>query len=573
MKNLEIAQTFKEIAQILNIKGENHFRIRAYERAALNIESLSEDIEKYIRKGNLQELPGIGKDLAEKIKEIVKTGRLRFYAELKKSIPKGLLELLNIPGVGPRTAQLLYKKLKVKSVADLEKKARQGKLLGLFGIKEKTVENILKGIALLKKSNGRMLLSQAISISEEFISALKKMPEVKMITPAGSLRRLKETVRDIDILITSTNPKKIMDAFTGLNSVKEVIAKGATKSSVRTFNDVQVDLRVVEQKSFGAALLYFTGSKNFNIKLRKLAIKNKMKINEYGIFSIKGKKENWLAGKTEKDMLEKLKLPYIEPELREDRGEIKAGLKNKLPKLIEETDIKGDLHVHSEYSDGISTIEELVQAARRKGYQYLAIADHSQSLKVAGGLNIKDLKRKRREIERLNKKFKDIRILFGSEVDIASNGKLDYPDNILKDFDIVIAAIHTGFKQSKEQLTKRIISACENKYVNIIAHPTGRLWKTREPYEIDIEKILSACKDTNTSLEINAFPLRLDLTDLNSHLAKEHGVRIAISTDSHAVDHLDVMRFGITVARRGWLEKKNVINTLSLKELLKVTRK
>lgn len=573
MKNLEIAQIFKDIAQILDIKGENRFRIRAYEKAALNMESLGSDIEEYVKNDTLKGLPGIGDDLSEKIKEIVRTGDLKFYKKLKKSVPKGLLEILNIPGVGPRTANLLYQKLKVKSINDLEKKAKQGKLLNLFGVKERTADNILRGIALLKRSKGRMLLSRAVSTSEEFIRILRKIPGVKMITSAGSLRRMKETIRDIDILITSTNPKKVMDIFCRINSVKEVLACGETKSSVRTHDDTQVDLRVVEPKSFGAALLYFTGSKNFNIKIRRLAIKSKLKINEYGVFSVKDKREKWLEGKTEIGMFKELGLPYIEPELREDRGEIEAGLKNKLPKLITQSEIKGDLHVHSNYSDGLNSIEEMVEAARKKGYEYITISDHSQSLKIAGGLSLSDLKKKKNEIEKLNKKFKDIRILFGTEVDIDSSGKLDYPDRILKDFDIVIAAIHLGFKQSRDQTTNRIISACKNKYVNIIAHPTGVLWGTRDAYDIDLDKILSVCRDTNTALEINAFPLRLDLNDINCRKAKEYGVKVAIDTDSHATEHLDVMRFGVAVARRGWLKREDVINTLSFNELTKAIKK
>jgi DNA polymerase (family 10) len=569
MKNLEIAQVFREIAKILEIKGENVFRIRAYERAAQNIEGLSRDIEDFARQDSLMEIPGVGRDLSEKIKEFIKTGKVKMHEDLKKSIPEGLLDLLNIPSVGPKTAKLLYEKLKIKNVSDLENAIKKDKLKGIFGIKEKTVENILKGIEVLKRGRERMTLAQATFAAEEFVKRLEKLPEVKKISTAGSLRRQKETVRDIDILVVSDKPRKIMDVFTKISSVKDVLAEGETKSSVRTKEDVQVDCRVVEQKSFGAALLYFTGSKNFNIKLRQLAIKKGLKINEYGVF----RKERFVAGRTEEEVFKLLGMAYIEPELREDTGEIALAQKFKLPKLIEPKDLKGDLHVHSKYSDGGNSIEELVDACRKKGYSYVAITDHSQSLKVARGLSVAELKKKKQEIDKINKSLKNFRILSGTEVDIDSNGKIDYKDEVLKEFDVVVAAIHTGFKQSKEQLTRRIIKACENKYVHIIAHLTGRLWGTREAYDIDLDKILKVAKQTNTHLEINAFPQRLDLNDLHARQAKEMGVKLAISTDSHTVDQLEAIKFGISVARRGWLAKDDVINTFEVKELLRTIRK
>jgi len=569
MKNLEIAKIFRDIAQILEIKGENVFRIHAYERAAQNIEGLSRDIEDFARQDSLMEIPGVGRDLSEKIKEFIKTGKVKMHEDLKKSIPEGLLDLLNIPSVGPKTAKLLYEKLKIKNVSDLENAIKKDKLKGIFGIKEKTVENILKGIEVLKRGRERMTLAQATFAAEEFVKRLEKLPEVKKISTAGSLRRQKETVRDIDILVVSDKPRKIMDVFTKISSVKDVLAEGETKSSVRTKEDVQVDCRVVEQKSFGAALLYFTGSKNFNIKLRQLAIKKGLKINEYGVF----RKERFVAGRTEEEVFKLLGMAYIEPELREDTGEIALAQKFKLPKLIEPKDLKGDLHVHSKYSDGGNSIEELVDACRKKGYSYVAITDHSQSLKVARGLSVAELKKKKQEIDKINKSLKNFRILSGTEVDIDSNGKIDYKDEVLKEFDVVVAAIHTGFKQSKEQLTRRIIKACENKYVHIIAHLTGRLWGTREAYDIDLDKILKVAKQTNTHLEINAFPQRLDLNDLHARQAKEMGVKLAISTDSHTVDQLEAIKFGISVARRGWLAKDDVINTFEVKELLRTIRK
>lgn len=570
MKNLEVAETFRNIAKILEIKGDNPFRIRAYERAAQNIENLSVDIGDLVKVDNLKSIPGIGEDLNNKIKEIVNTDKLKFYEDLKKSFPLGLLEILAIPSVGPKTAKLLYEKLNIKDVPSLEKAIKKQKLIGLPGIQEKTVQNILEGIELVKKGRERMNIAEALRIAQEFIDALKKLPQVKKISTAGSLRRMKETVRDIDILVVSVNPKKIMDVFIKLPPVKGVLAHGLTKSSVLTKENIQVDLRVVEPKSFGAALIYFTGSKNFNIKLRQLALRRKLKINEYGIFD---KKEKWLAGISEEEMFKFLKLEYIVPELREDRGEIELAKKNQLPELLELQDIRGDFHVHSEWSDGTNSIEEIAEIAHAHGYEYVVSCDHSQSLKVANGLSPAELKKKKIEIDKVNKKYKNFRVLFGTEVDIDSSGNLDYKDEILANFDIVVAAIHSGFKQSKEQLTKRIIKACSNKYVNIIAHPTGILWGTRAAYDLDFDKIFKVAKETNTFLEINCFPNRLDLNDINCHRAKELGVKLAIGTDSHIIDQLDFMKLGVAVARRGWLGKKDVINTLSLRELLKTIKK
>jgi DNA polymerase (family 10) len=569
MFNLLIAKIFRQIAEILEIKGENVFRIRAYKRAADTLEGMAEDFENLVNQDRLFEIPGIGRELAAKIKEIVQTQKSKFLEDLKKTIPEGLLELLDIPSVGPKTAKLLYEELKVKNIKDLELAIKKDKLSNIFGIKEKTVENITKGIAMLKRGKERMSLAAALQVADEFIRSLKKLKEVENISCAGSLRRRKETVRDIDILVVSDKPQKVMDYFTKLPLVKDVQAKGNTKSSVRTREDIQVDCRVVEEKSFGAALLYFTGSKNFNIRLRTLAKEEGLKINEYGVF--RGNK--FLTGRNEEEVFNLFKMSYIEPELREDSGEIELALKSKLPRLIGLKDIKGDLHTHSRWSDGGNSIKEMAQAARERNYSYIAVTDHSQSLKIAHGLNISRLRQKQKEIERINKNLKDLRILYGTEVDIDSEGKLDYKDEILKEFDIVIAAIHSGFKQSREQLTRRISRACENKYVHIISHPTGRLWGTRDAYELDFSRILKVAKETNTALEINSFPQRLDLNDQQARLAKEMGVKLVIATDAHATEHLNNMQLGIYVARRGWLESGDVRNTLSCAELLKAIKK
>ncbi len=566
MKNQEIAEIFRQIAQILEVKGENVFRVRAYERAARNIESMSEDIGIFVKEDRLTAIPGIGKDLEEKIKEIVSSGRLKYLEELKKNTPKGLIQMLSVPGIGPKTAKLLYDKLEIQDLVMLERMAHMGKIKDVPGIKQKTVENILRGIELIKKGRDRMDLKTAMDASESFIRQLKKLKEVKKINPAGSLRRMKDTVRDIDILVSSKSPGKVMDSFTRLPYVQDVLAKGQTKSSIVTKDGIQVDVRVIKDVSYGAALMYFTGSKEHNIKLRQLAIKKGLKLNEYALF----RKNKAVAGKTEIEICKKLGLNYIPPELREDRGEVEASIEGNLPKLVELKDIKGDLHAHSRWSDGGSSIEEVVIKARERGYEYIAITDHSQGLKIAQGLNRKELESKKKEIDGLSKKYKDIKILYGTEVDIDSDGNLDYPDDILKDMDIVIAAIHSGFKQSKEIITKRIIKACQNKCVNMLAHPTGRLWGAREPYEIDLEEILKVCRDTNTAIEINSYPQRLDLNDTGCRMAKEKGVKIAINTDAHIAEELDTINLGISVARRGWLEKKDVLNTLSFTKLQKL---
>ena len=581
MKNQEVSRIFREIAKILELKGENIFRIRAYERAAQSMDNLEESVESFAEKDALREIPGIGADLAEKIKEIIKTNKLKYLQELKKQTPQGLLNLMEIPSLGPKTVKKLYEELKIDTIEKLEKAAQSGKLKNLEGIREKTEENILRGIDLVKKGAERMPINFAIDTAKTFLDKLKVMEEIEEIEVAGSLRRRKDTIKDIDILITSKNPKPIMEKFVSLDSVKEILAHGDTKSSVISKeNNMQVDLRVVEDNSFGAALLYFTGSKEFNIRLRQLAIKKGCKVNEYGVFPAAkrrglasgGKKNKKLAGKTEDEIFSLFKMDYIPPELREDRGEVDAALSGKLPKLVELSDIKGDFHVHSKYSDGLSSIEEIAKKIETYNYEYVAICDHSQSLKVAGGLSKEEVYKKLKEIDKINKKSK-VRLLAGTEVDIASDGKIDYPDSILKEFDVVIAAIHTGFKQTREQLTKRIVSACKNKYVNIIAHPTGRLWGVRDPYDIDLGEICKAACDNQVALEINCYPQRLDLSDINVMHAKSKGVKFSLGTDSHQLDQLRSMEFGLSVARRGWLAKEDLVNSLSLDKLFKWLKK
>jgi DNA polymerase (family 10) len=571
MKNNEIAEIFNNIADILEIRNENRFRIRAYRKAAQNIEGLGEGIEAIARKKKLTDIPGIGDDLAGKIEEYLSKGKIKAYEDLRKTIARPVLELMAIPGVGPKTANLLHDKLKIKGIEDLKKKASGGRIKEVFGIKDKKILNMLRGIDFLKKAEGRTLLDRAIRISDEITSQLKKHAEVKRIASAGSLRRMKETVRDIDILVTSNKPGKITRVFTKLPQVSEVLASGPTKSSVITKDKIQVDLRVVEPSSFGAALCYLTGSKSHNIRLRKMALKKGLKINEYGVFKAKTNKK--IAGAEEEGVYRAIDLAYVPPELREDRGEIELALKDKLPRLVERGDIKGDLHVHSRASDGVLSLEQISSHCRKLGYEYAVIADHSQSLRIAGGLKEKALMKSAKEVRKLNKKLKKIRLLIGTEADILNDGSIDYKDSILKELDFVIAAIHTGFKQSKEAITKRVLKAMDNKYVNMLAHPTGRLLGKREAYAIDLEKVFKKAEETNTFLEINAFPERLDLDDNASRRARELGCTLAIATDAHNGEQFDNMRFGVSVARRGWLEKKNVLNTLDLGRFLKRIKK
>ena len=573
MKNKEVAELLMKMGKLLEVQGDIIFKIRAYYKAAENIENLSEDIVKLKEEGRLSEIPGIGKALEEKIIEYLDTGKVSTYTKLTKEIPEGLLEVMEVPSVGPKKAKLFFDHLKVKSLDDLKRAVEGGKLLTLPGIKEKTVENILRGIGVRQESQKRMNLGRAMDVAEQFTGYLQKLPEVKKMAVAGSLRRGKETIRDIDILVQAINAKKVMEEFVRTPLVKTVQAHGDTKSSVLTEGNIQVDLRVVEEKSFGAALLYFTGSKNFNVKLRQIAIKKNMKINEYGIFSVKNDKEKWLAGKTEEDCFKVLGFDYIPPELREEIGEEEIFSGRKIPNLIEEKDIRGELHVHSTYSDGRHTIKEMAETAYKRGYQYLAISDHSPKLRVAGGVSVDDLKKKKKEIEGLNQKMKNFRILFGTEVEIDTEGNLDYNDKILADFDVVIAAIHSGFEQSPQQLTRRLIKACQNKHVHMIAHPTGVHLGKREPYAIDLKEVCKAACDNHVFLEINSFPVRLDLNSTNVYFAKKQGVKFVINTDAHHVDHLKFMRYGIAIARRGWLGKEDVVNTYDLNKLLQHLKK
>jgi DNA polymerase (family 10) len=567
MKNKMVADTLYLIADLLDLKGEVFFKTRAYRMAAQTIEAMDEDVETFLKQGTLESIPGIGEALAKKITELLTTGKLKYLEDLKKEVPTGLVDLLSIPGLGPKKVAAMYSKLGITTLKELQEAAAAGKLRGLFGFGETTEKNILRGIQLLEKTSGRVLLDRAYMDGMEYITYLKTCKQIQNIDIAGSLRRMKETIGDIDILVSSKDPDSVMDCFVAFPMVERVLAKGSTKTSVLLNDNLQVDLRVVEEKSYGAALQYFTGSKDHNVTLRSLAIKKGFKLNEYGLFD--KDTERFIVGKTEADIYKKIGFPYIEPELRENRGEFEAARNNQLPQLVGYDDILGDLHVHSEWSDGTDSMDRIVQAAQKRRYRYIGIADHSQSLTIANGLSEARVAKKLAEIKKLQKQFPKITILAGTECDIKTDGTLDYSNKILKKFDYVIIGIHTAFKMEKSAMTKRIMSALENEHVDILAHPTGRLLGRRDAYEVDVDDIIDAAKRTGTRLEINAVPERLDLDDVHAKQAKDHGVQLTIGTDSHNIQHFDFMRFGIATARRGWLEKKDILNTLPPKNVLK----
>jgi DNA polymerase (family X) len=569
MKNQQIAKIFSEIAELLELKGENPFRIRAYLRAAQNMDGLSQDVSTLTQE-ELEDIPGIGKDLSGKIREYLETGRIAKYEELKQEIPAGVLELLQVPGLGPKKAKQFYDKLGITSVEELEAAVRQGKLAGLPGIQKKTEENILRGIEFIRRGTERRPLGRVLPLVEDIVRRMKEVASVDRIEVAGSIRRWKETVKDIDVLTTSKHPEKVMDAFVKLPHVSRVLAQGLTKSSVITEDGIQVDLRVVEDDSFGAALQYFTGSKQHNIKLREMAVRAKLKLNEYGVFKEPGDRR--IGGKTEEEMYQALKLPMIPPELREDQGEIEAALAGKLPDLVSLSDIKGDLHVHTKWSDGSHDLDTLVEAARKKGWQYIAVTDHTKGLGVAHGLDEKRLADEIRLIDDANGKLSGFRILKGTEVDIRSDGRLDLADEALAGLDLVVASIHSGFKQTREQITKRMLSAIRNSCVSVIAHPTGRLINERDPYDVDMEAVIREAAKYGVAMEINAQPLRLDLNDQHIRMARQYGAQVVISTDTHVTAQFDYMTYGVSLARRGWVEKKDVLNALALEPLMKRLR-
>jgi DNA polymerase (family 10) len=565
MQNRAIAQRFAQIADMLEAKGESIFRINAYRRASRSLEALTEDVAAVAKRGGLTDLPGIGGGTAEKIEEFLRTGTMKYYEELAASLPPGLTSLMQVPEVGPKTAMLLYDKLRVTSIDELEAAATSGRLRDLPRMGAKTEENILKGIAMLRRSGARRPLGVVWPVANELVERLRAVPGVQQISVAGSLRRMKETIGDIDILVTSKKPEVVMDAFVEAPAVTQVLSHGTTRSSVVLDVGLQADVRVVEPAAYGAALQYFTGSKEHNVKLRERAIKKGLKLNEYGVWKVDGGRR--AAGKTEEDVYKAVGLPWIPPELREDLGEIDAAVEGRLPDLVEAADIRGDLHVHTRWSDGSETAEAMAAVAKTLGYEYLCITDHSQSLKMAGGVTIDELREHVRHIRALSDTA-GITVLIGTECDIAADGSLDYPDDLLADLDVVIASVHTRFKMSREAMTRRITRAMQSGHVDILGHPTGRMLTQRDPYEVDMEAVVDTAVATGTALEINGSPERLDLSDTHARLATERGARLAIGTDAHTGDHLYHMPLGVGVARRGWAQAKDVINTLPLRDLL-----
>lgn len=568
MINLKIAKIFGEMAEYYTMK-DDRFRPRAYERAAMLIEGMEEDVEDIYKKGGtkgLMKIQGIGQGLAEHIEEYIKTGKIKIFEKLKKEAPLDLESFSAVEGVGPKMLMSLYKNLKIKNLKDLEKAAREGKVRALPRFGEKTEENILRSIEMSREHRGRFLLGYVSPIVSEIEKKLSALPSVQKIIACGSIRRRKETVGDIDILAVAKNSREIMEYFVSMPSVEKVVAQGETKSAVHLDIGIDADLRVVPEKSYGAAMQYFTGNKDHNVELRKIAMKYGWKLNEYGLFDKNGK---FLAGRTEEEIYKKLGLDWMPPEMRENRGEIELALAHKLPKIVEYDEVFSDLQMHTTYSDGAHTIAEMAETAEKLGRKYIAITDHVGHLKIAGAMDVKTIERQWREIEKVDRQIKNIKILKGCEVDINPNGTIALEDKYLAKFDIVLASIHSNFKMSKSEQTKRLIRAIENPHVDIIAHPTGRIIHRRSGYEFDFDEICKAAARTKTILEANCYPDRLDLNDMNIRRAIDHGVKISFGTDSHSKMQLHYLDLGIAQARRGWATKKDVVNCLTAEELLK----
>lgn len=578
--NKEIAWILYEIGVHLEIKGIQ-FKPRAYEKAGYSIENLEEEVSEIYKKGGLkavEDIPGVGVSIAKKIEELIKTSRLKYYEKLKKSLPVKISELGSIEGVGPKMIFKLYKKLKVRNINDLEKAAKTGKIAKVAGLGEKTEEKILKGIEFLKKSDGRFLLGTILPQARTIVMRLRKLKEVEKITLTGSLRRMKETIGDFDIMVASNQAEKVMDFFVKMPEVSHVYSKGKTKTMVRLKNGMDADLEIVPDKSYGAAILAFTGDKRHNIALRALAEKKGYKLNDLGLW--RGRK--FIAGKTEEEIYKALGMQTPPPEIRTDSGEIQAALRQAqgkpggLPKLIGYGDIRGDLQVTTDWTDGENSIEEMAEAAQAAGLEYIAVTDHTKSLAMTGGLDEKKLLKQMAKIDRINKKFQvsgsKFHVLKGAEVNILKDGSLDIKNEVLAKLDVVGIAVHSHFNLPRSEQTKRIVKAIGNKNADILFHPTGRLIQKREPYDVDVEKIIKAAKATGTILEINADPYRLDLKDEYIRKAVEAGIKLSIDTDAHGKNSFHYLEFGIAQARRGWAKKSDIINTRSWQEMLKLLK-
>ncbi|MGA9209288.1 MAG: DNA polymerase/3'-5' exonuclease PolX, partial [Terriglobales bacterium] len=573
MENREIAAIFEEISNLMKINQDDpkwSFKAAAYDRAKRSIESFHERLEDIARdpQRKLTDIPGIGEDLAKKIAELVETGKSKFHQEQLAKIPASLLDLLQLQTVGPQKARLFYKEAGVKSIEDLESAAKAGRLRSLPGMSVKSEENILKALEVYRRAVGRFRMDTAYETAQRLTSYLKEFSAVEEVTPAGSLRRGRETVGDLDLLVTGHDHAGIADHFAKYPGIAQLLAKGEDKVSIKLQNDLQVDVRLLEREAYGAALQYFTGSKEHNVALRERAKKHGWKLNEYGLFQ----GEEPLARRTEEEIYAKLGLPWIPPELRENLGEIEAAEKGELPKLVELEDIKGDLQMHTTASDGRASVEEMAQAAKQLGYEYILITDHSKAVTIANGLDEKRAVENIHRIKEARKKVSGIKIWAGAEVDIMGDGTLDYPDEILKQFDIVLASVHSRMNMPGPEMTARLLKALANPYVRILGHPTGRQILRRDPFTFDLEQVFAAAKQHGVILELNGNPERLDLCDRHLKLARDRGMKVIISTDAHSPEHFRLMRYGVETARRGWLRKEDVLNTLPPEKLLESLR-
>jgi DNA polymerase (family 10) len=569
MLQAEVAQALNEIADFHDVLGDK-FRPRAYRRAARAVENSSADLMKLMELGELISIPGVGENIAGKIEEFIQTGRISHVEKLRAKIPPGVAELLKIPDVGPRTAMTLHQELNVSSIEDLEAAIAEERLRAIKGMGEKTEQNILRGIELLRRGSGRVLLGRALPIANTVKEHLKDLPSVERISLAGSLRRMKESVGDLDVLVTTKAPSEVIGAFVSMPMVRDVLARGETKSSVLLGEGLQVDLRVVPDSCFGAALQYFTGSKDHNIKLREIAQRRDLKLSEYGLFDANGKR---VAGESETEIYEHLGMPYVEPELRENTGEIEAALEGRLPRLVSREDILGDLHVHSDWSDGRQGIGTIAERARELGHDFVCITDHSKTLQIAHGLSEDDILRQIEEIRSINAELGGSPVvLSGLEVDIRNDGSLDTPSGILSKLDLVVGSIHSGFKSDRKSMTRRLVGAISSGDLHVLGHPTGRILDKREPYPFDEEEVFGAAAEHGVAMEINAFPDRLDLNDRLARRAAELGIKIAIGTDSHDVDQMRYIEFGLSVARRAWLGPGDILNCLPASKLLSALR-
>ena len=564
--NARVAEVLYEIGEILTIRGDR-FRSRAFNVAAQRVTALTENIDEIRARGELQEIPGVGKSIAGLIEEVLDTGGSRQLEELRESLPRGVRELMELEGVGPKTAMRLQRELGIVSIDDLEAAAKAQRLRGLKGFGEKSEENLLRAIEEHRMMQGRFLLGAVLPVIDDLVSYMTESEASLEVEVAGSARRRRDTVGDIDLLVASNEAEDVVRRFVSMPPVIRILSEGATKSTVVLEKNLQVDLRVIPTEGYGAALQYFTGSKEHNVKLRTIAVKKGYKLNEYGLFD--RETEEKVAGEDEEGIYRTLGLDWMEPELRENRGEIEAAMEGRLPDLVRLDEIKGDLHVHTTWSDGTATIEEMARAAMDRGLEYLAICDHSKSLGIARGLDEGRLREQMAEIDGLNEGLEGFTVLKGFECDIKADGSLDLPDSVLRDLDFLVASVHSGFRSDEREMTERVIRAVHNDHVSAIGHPTGRLIRKRQPYAIDIVEVFEAAASQGVMMEINAFPDRLDLDDVNCRTAMERGVMMSIGTDAHALNQLDFLSMGVSVARRGWLEAKDVANTLSLEELLR----